>query len=83
MIKVYLDSCAIQRPLDTPTQTRVALEAEAVLGILFLCDAGRIELVSADYFCTCDDQLLRKAKRISDVGVKVVSPLDMIQEIEQ
>lgn len=146
MIKVYLDSCAIQRPLDTPDQPRLAVEAEAVLGILSLCDAGRIELVSsdaliyeteqnptsirqehayavlakaqttvsitdrvkeraahfvhhgikpldalhlalaeasqADYFCTCDDQLLRRAKRINDVGVKVVSPLEVIQEIE-
>jgi len=147
MIKVYLDLCAIQRPLDTPNQVRVVLEAEAVLGILSLCDAGLIELVSSealvyeteqnpllirrehaysvlakakmtinvtasvkkrasqflqhgikpldalhlalaeaskvDYFCTCDDQLARRAKRISDLQVKVISPLDLIQEIEQ
>jgi len=147
MIKVYLDLCAIQRPLDTPNQIRAALEAEAVLGILSLCDAGQIELVSsealvyeteqnplpirrehgysvlakakttinvtasvkerasqflqhgirpldavhlasaeatrADYFCTCDDQLARKARRIGDLQVKVVSPLDLVQEIEK
>lgn len=147
MIKVYLDLCAIQRPLDTPNQVRVVLEAEAVLGILSLCDAGLIELVSSealvyeteqnplpirrehgysvlakskttinvtasvkgrdsqflphgikpldaihlalaeaskvDYFCTCDDRLARQAKRIEDLQVKVVSPLDLIQEIEK
>ncbi len=147
MVKVYLDSCAIQRPLDTPNQVRIALEAEAVLGILSLCDAGLVELVSsealvyeaeqnplpirrehsyfvlakarttinvtarikerasqflqhgikpldavhlalaeasqADYFCTCDDQLARKARRIGDLQVKVVSSLDLIQEIEK
>lgn len=147
MIKVYLDLCAIQRPLDTPNQVRIVLEAEAVLGILSLCDAGLIELVSSealvyeteqnplpirrehgysvlakakttfnvtasvkerasqflqhgikpldavhlalaeaskvDYFCTCDDQLARKAKRIRDLQVKVISPLDLIQEIEK
>jgi len=147
MTKVYLDLCAIQRPLDTPNQVRVALEAEAVLGILSLCDAGQIELISsealvyeteqnplpirrehsysvlakakttvrvtasvkerasqflqygvkpldavhlalaeaskADYFCTCDDQLARKARRIRDLQVKVISPLDLIQEIEK
>jgi hypothetical protein len=38
MIKVYLDLCAIQRPLDTLNQVRIVLEAEAVLGILALCD---------------------------------------------
>jgi predicted nucleic acid-binding protein len=147
MVKVYLDSCAIQRPLDTPNQVRIALEAEAVLGILSLCDAGLVELVSsealvyeaeqnpllirrehsyfvlakarttinvtasvkerasqflqhgitpldavhlalaeasqADYFCTCDDQLARKARRIDDLQVKAVSSLDLIQEIEK
>jgi len=147
MIKVYLDMCAIQRPLDTPNQVRVGLEAEAVLGILSLCDAGLIELVSseallyeteqnplpirrehscsvlakakttvsvtasvkeraaqflsigvktidavhlalaeasqADYFCTCDDQLISKASRIKDLQVKVISPLDLIREIEK
>jgi len=147
MTKVYLDLCAIQRPLDTPNQVRVALEAEAVLGILSLCDVGQIELISseavvyeteqnplpirrehsysvlaktktivsvtasvkerasqflqhgvkpldavhlalaeaskADYFCTCDAQLARKARRIRDLQVKVISPLDLIQEIEK
>ncbi len=146
-MKVYLDLCAIQRPLDTPNQVRIVLEAEAVLGILSLCDAGLIELVSsealvyetgqnplpirrehgysvlarakmnvnvttgvkerasqfllhgvkpldalhlalaeacrADYFCTCDDQLARKARRIRDLQVEVISPLDLIQEIEK
>lgn len=147
MIKVYLDLCAIQRPLDTPNQVRIALEAEAVLGILSFCDAGLIELVSSeallyeieqnplpirrlharavlakaqttitlttkvkerasrfleyglqpldavhlalaeasqvDYFCTCDDRLIRGAKRIEDLQVKVISPLDLIREIEK
>jgi hypothetical protein len=147
MIKVYLDLCAIQRPLDTPNQVRIVLEAEAVLGILSLCDTGLVELVSsealvyeteqnplpirrehgysvlakakttisvtasvrerasqflqhgikpldavhlalaeasqADFFCTCDDQLARKARRIGDLQVKVVSPLDLVQEIEK
>jgi len=32
--KVYLDLCSLQRPLDTKTQIRIAMEAEAVLGII-------------------------------------------------
>ncbi len=40
--------CAIQRPLDTPGHVRILLEAEAVLGILSLCEAGTIEIVSSD-----------------------------------
>lgn len=47
-MKAYLDSCAIQRPLDTRNQLRIALEAEAVLGILTLCESGQLELVSSE-----------------------------------
>ncbi len=122
------------------------LEAEAILGIIGLCETGQVELVSSevlvfevnrnpqlirrdfglevlskaksfvplnpqieqragrlnklglkpldalhlasaeeiqvDYFCTCDDKLLKKVKAMSDVKTKVVSPLELIEEIE-
>ena len=146
-MKIYLDLCAIQRPLDTTSQIRIVLEAEAVLGIITFCGAGQVELLSsealfyegeqnslhvrkehtlsvlakaknvlivtekeksrateimkvgvkpldalhialaesgnADYFCTCDDKLLRNAKKIKDLAVKVVNPVDLVQEIEK
>jgi len=146
-VKIYLDLCAIQRPLDTPDQVRIILESEAVLGIIAFCDDGQIELLSseallyegeqsslptrkehtlailekaksiinvakketlraekimsfglkpldalhlalaetgkADYFCTCDDKLLRNAKKVGDLMVKVINPVDLIQEIEK
>ena len=146
-MKIYLDLCAIQRPLDTPNQVRIVLEAEAVLGIIIFCDSGQAELVSsealwyegeqsplpirqehtrsvltkakssidisekerdraaslisfgirpldalhlalaeagnADYFCTCDDKLLRSAKRVKDLAVKVINPVELVQEIEK
>ena len=47
-MRVYLDTCSLQRPLDSKTHIRVALEAEAVLGILSLCQSGEVELVSSD-----------------------------------
>ena len=146
-MKIYFDLCAIQRPLDTPNQVRIVLEAEAVLGIITFCDSGQAELVSsealfyegeqnplpirqehtrsvlakskssvnisekekvraatlltfgirpldalhlalaeaanADYFCTCDDKLLRNARRVKDLAVKVINPVDLVQEIEK
>jgi predicted nucleic acid-binding protein len=145
-MKVYLDTCSLQRPLDSKTQIRIMLEAEAVLGIIALCETNQLELVSSevllfevrqnpqlirrefglevlskatsfvsvsrpieqrarelhklgikpldalhlvsaeaaqvDYFCTCDDKFLKKAKAISDVKTKVVSPIELIEEIE-
>jgi len=47
-VKIYLDLCAIQRPLDTPNQVRIVLESEAVLGIISLCELGQIELLSSE-----------------------------------
>lgn len=146
-MKIYLDLCAIQRPLDTAHQVRIALEAEAVLGIIKFCESEQVELLSsealiyegeqgvlpirkehtravlakaksvvnvtekeslratnlmtcgikpldalhlalaesgnADYFCTCDDKLLQNSKRVTDLMVKVVSPVDLVQEIEK
>jgi predicted nucleic acid-binding protein len=146
-VKIYLDLCAIQRPLDTPDHVRIVLESEAVLGIIAFCDNGQIELLSseallyegeqsslptrkehtlailekaksiinvakketlraekimsfglkpldalhlalaetgkADYFCTCDDKLLRNAKKVEDLMLKVINPVDLIQEIEK
>lgn len=41
------------------------------------------EAAHADYFCTCDDKLLRFAKNLKDLQVSVVSPLELIGEIEK
>ncbi|MCI0556883.1 MAG: PIN domain-containing protein [Nitrososphaera sp.] len=35
----------------------------------------------ADYFCTCDDKFLKKTKDMKDLGVEVVSPLQLIEEV--
>jgi hypothetical protein len=47
-MKIYLDNCSLQRPLDSKTQTRAILEAEAVLGILTLIESGKVTLVSSE-----------------------------------
>jgi predicted nucleic acid-binding protein len=47
-MKIYLDTCSIQRPLDSKNQIRILLEADAVLGIIALCDARQVGLVSSD-----------------------------------
>jgi len=144
-MKIYLDNCSVQRPLDDKTQIRIALEAEAILSILALCESGAVELIAsetllfetrrnpnvsrlehalevlsnaktfvhvndgienrakefiaigikpldalhlasaehaqADYFCTSDDKFLKKAKSRTDLKTKVVSPIQLIEEI--
>jgi len=45
---------------------------------LSLAESGQ-----ADYFCTCDDTIIKKSKQIIDLKVKVLSPVDLVQEIEK
>lgn len=146
-MRIYLDTCSLQRPLDTRTQLRIILEAEAVLGVLAMCEAGTADLVSsealtfetrrspnparrayasaalskakvfaeigdeaqrrakelsatglrpldalhlalaeqaqADCFCTCDDRLLRRLRAIQGLRVKVVTPIELAEEIDK
>ena len=62
-MKIYLDTCALQRPLDSKDYVRILLEAEAVLGILTLCESGAIELISSE-------TLVFEARRIPNVTRK-------------
>jgi predicted nucleic acid-binding protein len=144
-VKVYLDMCSIQRPLDCQDDVRVATEAQAVLGVLRLCESGQVTLVAsdalmfeleknphpvrkdyaeavlsragaftttdqhveararrfeangmkpldalhlasaveadADFFCTCDDRLLKRARAVQTGRTRVVSPLDLVTEV--
>jgi hypothetical protein len=45
---IYLDTCSIQRPLDDKSQPRIYLEAEAILTIFSLVEAGELNLLSSD-----------------------------------
>lgn len=144
-MKIYLDTCSLNRPLDDKSLARNALEATAVLAILTACEQARLTLVSSDilvfeneqnphpqrrtfvaevlktvsdhivlsdaitqraqlfvgqgvkaidalhlaaaevatveYFCTCDDRLLRRARTLPDLQLKPVSPIEFIQEV--
>lgn len=41
------------------------------------------EAAGADYFCTCYDHFLRRAKTIANLKTSVVSPLELIEAIEE
>lgn len=146
-MRIYLDACSLQRPLDDRSQPRVNVEAEAVLTVLGLVESGQLELLSsdalefeinrmpdaerqarakemlklasqtlklvdeiqvhaqelnrlgikpldslhlafaswtrADFFCTCDDKLVKKAKKLNSLNTTIVTPLQLITEVAQ
>jgi hypothetical protein len=47
-MRIYLDSCSLQRPLDDQTQPRIRVETEAVLVILAAAQAGDIIMVNSE-----------------------------------
>lgn len=59
IIKIYLDCCSMQRPFDDKSQPRVAVEAEAILVVLSLCESNCLEIISSD-------ALLLEINRIPD-----------------
>lgn len=145
-MRIYLDCCSLQRPFDDKSQPRIAVEAEAVLVILALCESDHLKLISSDallfeigripeqdrknnalailkmakelieltpdlealakrlgasglkamdalhlafasaskvdYFCTCDDKFLKKAKSYDWLNTKVVSPTELVMELD-
>ena len=145
-MRIYLDMCCLQRPLDDKSQLRVLIEAEAVLGILYLCNSGEADLISSealifenernsnairrdfatqvlakakefvqtnvqinlraqelidagvkaidashlaiaiesrcDFFCTCDDRLMKRARALNTDQTKVVLPLELFSELQ-
>ena len=145
-MRIYLDCCSLQRPFDDKSHPRIAVEAEAVLVILSLCESDHLKLISSDallfeigripdqdrkenalailtiakesvelsqdieklarrleasglkpldalhlafasasevdYFCTCDDKFLKKAKSFDTLNTKVVSPTELVMELD-
>ena len=45
---IYLDVCCLNRPFDDQSQTRVRLEAEAVLSILEMAHERKVEVLGSD-----------------------------------
>lgn len=47
-MRIYLDSCCLQRPLDDQTQPRIKVETEAVLAILTAVQMGDVLLLNSE-----------------------------------
>ena len=144
-MRIYLDTCSLQRPLDDRSQLRIRMEAEAILAILGLCETGALRMVSSEalelevaknplpqrrvfavetmkladevveindiivnraklleqqgfkgmdalhiaaaesgnveFFCSCDDRLVRRAKSLVDLTLRFGTPLELLEEI--
>lgn len=69
--------------LNEPARQRAANLSGLGIKPLDALHLALAESGQADYFCTCDDKLLRHAQKIKDLSVTVINPVDLVQEIEQ
>jgi predicted nucleic acid-binding protein len=68
-MRIYLDTCCLQRPLDDQTQPRIRVETEAVFAILASVQSGAITLLTSEALefeisRTPDEQRRREATAI-------------------
>jgi hypothetical protein len=47
-MRVYIDRCCLQRPLDDQTQPRIKVETEAVLAIRASINAGDLSMLNSE-----------------------------------
>lgn len=63
-MRIYLDMCCLQRPMDDQTHLHIHMEAEAILCVLAWCEAGNAELlgsVALNYEADHNPHPVRKA----------------------
>jgi len=41
------------------------------------------EAAGADYFCTCDEAIVRKTVDMADLGTAIVTPVELAKELDQ
>lgn len=47
ILKIYIDTCCLQRPLDDQSQTKIRVETEALFAVLASIHAGHFQLFSS------------------------------------
>ena len=68
--------------MESATEQRAAVFVERGIRPLDAVHVALAEAANVDYFCSCDDRLLRKLKRMRDLRVKPRSPLELVEELD-
>ncbi|MFK0735439.1 MAG: PIN domain-containing protein [Gloeotrichia echinulata GP01] len=77
--KIYLDACCLNRPFDDQTQSRIYLEAQAVITILNQCQTGTWKLINSSALIAELNQIpdlerLQNVKKLLSIAkIKVIS----------
>ncbi|MDY0223606.1 MAG: PIN domain-containing protein [Desulfobacterium sp.] len=83
-MRVYLDCCCLQRPLDDKLYPRIAVEAEAVLVILSLYESDNLNLISSDALLFEIGRIPDQERKEASLAILKIAKevLELSQEIE-
>ncbi|MBY0513857.1 MAG: PIN domain-containing protein, partial [Gemmataceae bacterium] len=79
--EAVLAGAAVRQPLTPAVEARADTLVAAGLRPLDALHLASAEAVGADYFCTCDDQLLRRGPPLAASPLRVVSPIALTTEL--
>lgn len=84
-MKIYFDTCTLQRPGDDRAQMRIALEAEAILTLLAFCEQGKAVLVISDVimFETNNNPNRQKQAIVTEIIKEAAEYINFSEAIEQ
>jgi predicted nucleic acid-binding protein len=89
-MRIYLDCCSLQRLKIAKETIELNPEIEALAGKLAASGLNALDALhlafastsKVDYFCTCDDKFLKKAKGLEGLNIKEVSPTELVMEVD-
>lgn len=79
--EAVLGGAVVRQPLTPAVEARADDLVVAGLRPLDALHVASAEAVGADFFCTCDDQLLRRGRTLVAAPLRVVSPIELTTEL--
>ncbi|MEZ4664548.1 MAG: PIN domain-containing protein [Caldilineaceae bacterium] len=76
-----LESAQVHIILNEELETRARDFLHRGIKPLDALHLASAEEAGANYFCTCDDRFLRRTKTFDDLKTMVVTPLELIEEL--
>ncbi len=63
------------------TEVRSNVFAQSGLKPIDALHLASAEEIEAQYFCTCDDGILKKREKLTDCKTKIVTPVELVEEL--
>jgi predicted nucleic acid-binding protein len=70
-------------PIDPRIESRAELYRQSGLKEMDAVHLACAVELGVDYFCTCDDRLLRRARTVDTGLTRPVTPLELMEEVDQ